>query len=388
MIPTTRRFMHALVVAALAVAACSDATPAITAPDPADSARVSASVQWNERAVALVVARPPAGNAQAAVSRHLTYLSLAQYRAATAAAAASSGSARAPSVVAAVAGASAAVLAAFYPGDAAALEAQLRADVAAETLGPRVDVAAGESLGRGIGAAVLAEAERDAYNVASVGTPPAGPTSWKSTTAPIVRSLHGTRPFFLRAADQLRPPAPPVVGSPRFAEALAEVRRIADGRTAGQIATAQAWNTASGPYTAGALNLMVDTLLRARRTPEAEAARILAFANAAAFDAQIACWDAKLAYWYPRPSHVDPAITMAIALPNHPSYPSGHSCITAAIMGVVAEAYPTERARLDAVVDSAGVSRIYGGIHYRFDIEAGRDIGRAAAALALRGTLR
>jgi hypothetical protein len=31
---------------------------------------------------------------------------------------------------------------------------------------------------------------------------------------------------------------------------------------------------------------------------------------------------------------------------------------------------------------------MYGGIHYRFDVEAGQAIGRAAAALALDGSLR
>jgi hypothetical protein len=33
------------------------------------------------------------------------------------------------------------------------------------------------------------------------------------------------------------------------------------------------------------------------------------------------------------------------------------------------------------------MSRVYGGIHYRFDIEAGQAIGRGAAALALAGSL-
>ena len=166
------------------------------------------------------------------------------------------------------------------------------------------------------------------------------------------------------------------------------MRRIADTRTAAQVATAQSWNTASGPYTAGALNLVVDDLIREHRPSEAEAARILAFANAAAFDAQVACWDAKFAYWFPRPSQADPGITMAIALPNHPSYPSGHSCITAAIVGVVSAAFPQERARLEAMVEEAGMSRVYDGIHYRFDVDAGREIGRAAAELALRGSLQ
>ena len=165
------------------------------------------------------------------------------------------------------------------------------------------------------------------------------------------------------------------------------MRRITDTRTAEQTTIAVSWNTSSGTFTAGALNLVADDVIREHGAPELDAARVLAFANAAAFDAQIACWDAKFAYWFIRPSQADPGIALAIALPNHPSYPSGHSCMTAALFGVLANAVPDQRARLDAMVDEAGMSRVYGGIHYRFDIDAGRDIGRAAAALALKGSL-
>jgi membrane-associated phospholipid phosphatase len=192
----------------------------------------------------------------------------------------------------------------------------------------------------------------------------------------------------MTSTSQLRAPAPPALGSARFLTDLAEVRTISDTRSAAQIAIAVNWNTSSGPFTAGALNLVADTLIRDRHIGELESARILAFANAATFDAQIACWDSKFTYWYPRPTHMDKAITMPIALPNHPSYPSGHSCMTGAFMGVVSDAFPTEKAKLDAMVDEAGMSRVYGGIHYRFDIEAGRDIGRAAAVLALKGSLK
>ena len=393
---TPRRFMRpCALIATLLTVACSDSATQSTAPtqETPDSVRVSTSVRWNQRAVALVVARPPASNAQAAVSRTLTYLSLAQYRAAAEAAAAAAQAAtrqtRPPSVSAAIGGASAAVLNAFFPLDVASIEAQLNGDLAIPPWpgAAAQDVAAGESLGRTIGAAVLAQAAGDNYLVLSPGSPPVGAGKWTSSAAAVVRSLHGTRPFFLSRADQLRPPAPPAVGSTQFADALAEVRRLADTRTPAQLATAQSWNTASGPYTAGSLNLVADDLIREHRSPELEAARILALANAAAFDAQIACWDAKFAYWLVRPSQADPAITMPIALPNHPSYPSGHSCITAAVMGVLASAFPQDRARLDAMVEEAGMSRVYGGIHYRFDIDAGRDIGRAAAALALTGSL-
>jgi hypothetical protein len=57
-------------------------------------------------------------------------------------------------------------------------------------------------------------------------------------------------------------------------------------------------------------------------------------------------------------------------------------------MTVVADALPDERSKLEGIIETAGLSRMYGGIHYRFDVEGGQAIGRGAAALALGGTLR
>ena len=218
--------------------------------------------------------------------------------------------------------------------------------------------------------------------------PPVGPEYWVSSASPIVRSLHGVRPFFLTSASQLRSPPPPAFGSPAFVAALAQVRTISDTRTAEQLAIANQWNTSVAPFTAGALNLIADSLIDAHHRTEREASRILAYANAAAFDAQIACFDSKFTYWFVRPSQADVAITLPIGLPNHPSYPSAHSCITSALMTVVADALPGERQLLNGIIEVAGMSRIFGGIHYGFDVDAGQNIGRAAAALALSGSLK
>ena len=57
------------------------------------------------------------------------------------------------------------------------------------------------------------------------------------------------------------------------------------------------------------------------------------------------------------------------------------------MMTVLADALPSERERLEAIITEAGMSRVYGGIHYRFDVHAGQAIGRGAAALALAGSL-
>jgi membrane-associated phospholipid phosphatase len=143
----------------------------------------------------------------------------------------------------------------------------------------------------------------------------------------------------------------------------------------------------SGPYTAGEWNRRADDLISAHHRTEAEATRILAYANAAAFDAQIDCFQTKYTWWVRRPAQVNTNITTAFATPNHPSYPSGHSCISSAFGAILADAFPNERAELDALVQEAGMSRIYAGIHYRFDVEAGQGVGRRAAAKALGKSL-
>jgi membrane-associated phospholipid phosphatase len=294
-----------------------------------------------------------------------------------------------PSVSAAVGGASVAVLSAFFPLDVSTFENQLDADLAAPGWPGEQndDAAAGEAIGRAVGAAVNSWAATDNYLVANPGAPPVGPGRWVSSGAPIVRGPYGTRPFLLTSGDQIRPGPPPAFGSPEFLAGLAEIRTVSDTRTAAQIALAQfyAWGTA--PFTPGNLNLIADDLIVAHKRTEKEAARILAYANASSFDAHIACFDAKFAYWFIRPTQADPAITLPIPLPNHPSYPSGHSCVTGGFMYPMIDAFPSERERLEKIITDAGLSRMYGGLHYGFDVEAGQAIGRAAAALARTGSL-
>jgi len=50
---------------------------------------------------------------------------------------------------------------------------------------------------------------------------------------------------------------------------------------------------------------------------------------------------------------------------------------------VLADAFPSESARLAAMIEEAGLSRMYGGLHYRFDCEAVQELGRRVAAQVL-----
>ena len=352
---TTRRYPRApLILVAGALLACADGPTQPSQPAAAQLSAmkfwdVTASTRWNRRVAALLALRPPA-NGQAATSRILTYLSLAQYRAVLAA---EERTTDRPSVGGG--GRRWRVRRRAEPRSSrsmsATLEGQLDADLAAPGGRERRTrtSASGEAIGRAVGAAVnaLAATRQLSRRVAGRAAGGAGLLGLQRR-AGIVRSLHGVRPFFLTSASQLRPPPPPAFGSPTFLAALAEVRAISDTRTPEQLAIAQSWATSSAPFTAGSLNLIIDELIVDHHRTEREAARILAYANAAAFDAQIACFDAKFTYWFIRPSQADPAITLPIGLPNHPSYPSAHSCITSALMTVVPTRCPSERPRLEA----------------------------------------
>lgn len=332
-----------------------------------------ATVAWNQTARELVAARAVAS--PAAQLRIFAYLTLAQYNAIVAAEDTKSGG-RAASPAAAVGGASVAVLKSFFPLDGALIDARLAEQLAAtpSPVEKQKDAASGEVVGRAVGAAVVAYAAAENFNVLPLPPVPVGPGYWFSST-PSVRGLWGSRPFFLTSADQFRSAPPPAFGSPAFLADLAEIRTLSDTRTPEQLAIGLFW----APKVASFMNEVGAGLIVTHKKGEREAAHILAVANMAAFDAHIACWDAKFAYWLIRPSQVDPAITLPLGLPNHPSYPSGHSCNTASYATVFAHAFPTETALLEGYTTEAGLSRMYLGIHYRFDITAGQELGRNVA---------
>ncbi|HEX5072967.1 MAG TPA: vanadium-dependent haloperoxidase [Gemmatimonadaceae bacterium] len=322
-------------------------------------------------------------------TRGLTYLSLAQYNAVIAAEQGNTGSVH-PSEHAAVGGASVAVLSWLYPAEAAELELRLAANEAGDQWPGEnhTDDAAGEAIGRDVGSRVVASAATDRFNLPFTGTIPVGPGFWYSAAVPpqppIAPRLGEMRPFFMTSGSEFRPPPPPAFGSPDFLAALAEVRHFSDTRTSEQDAIAKFWAAPQGLILITSYYQIVAADLITRfHLNEREAAHTLALMNMAAMDAFIACHDGKYTYWLIRPPEADPNIVTAIPLPNHPSYPANHGCVTTGALSVLAALFPSEATNLNAMADEAAISRVYGGIHYRFDIEAGQTIGRRAAALAL-----
>jgi membrane-associated phospholipid phosphatase len=383
---TTMSFSISRLTAGLAAillaGGCTD-VPTPTDPAVSQSAirfwETGSTVAWNETAQELLTARVPNPVAQV---RILAYLSVAQYNAIITAES-EIGPASKPSPAGAAAGASLVVLKNFFPLDHALIESRLAAQrvAAPAPLAQQKDFLAGEDIGRTVGAAVLAYAATDNFNATVPPANPGGQGNWTGINS--VRGLYGTRTFALISGDQFRPPPPPSYLSPEYNTALAEVRSISDGLTGAQLTIAQFWAVAGSP---GYLNGVATDMIVSHHRSEREAARILSLTNMAAFDVLNACFDAKFAYYFIRPSQADPLINIPVGLPNHPSYPSGHSCITGAMATVMANAFPEKSDFLEAIVEEAGIARMYGGLHYRFDCEAGRDLGRNVAEWVMSTT--
>ena len=152
-----------------------------------------------------------------------------------------------------------------------------------------------------------------------------------------------------------------------------------------QLAIAYRWNDGAGTYTPpGHWNDIAAEHVRDARMSEVRAARAFALLNMAMHDAAVVCWSVKFQYFNPRPHQLDPTIRTVIGLPNFPAYPSGHSTFSAAAALVLSELFPARVADFAAMADEAGISRLYGGIHYRNDIERGREHGERVAGFALR----
>ena len=73
-----------------------------------------------------------------------------------------------------------------------------------------------------------------------------------------------------------------------------------------------------------------------------------------------------------------------IGLPTFPSYPSGHSTFSSAAAVVLSYLFPAGAPDFEAMRDEASISRLYGGIHYRSDIERGKEHGARIGGCAVR----
>jgi hypothetical protein len=199
--------------------------------------------------------------------------------------------------------------------------------------------------------------------------------------------------------------------SQRYATDFNEVKLKGDisglNRTEDESLYSRFWNASTASFFWNEVAL--DLAERQHLTLSARS-RLLALLNLSVADAAIGCWDAKYTYsfWRPvtaipladtdgNPDTVASPFTSFLTTPNHPDYPSGHSCLSGAAAEVLSNAFGENSSfsvRSDAA-DMAGVvrsfgnfsesleeiknARIFAGIHFRSACEDGTQLGARVA---------
>lgn len=287
-----------------------------------------------------------------------------------------------PSEYAVTAGAASAVLGWLFPENAEAFNQQ-----AAEAVQSRLlagveypsDVEAGLELGRQVAELVIARGSNDGFSTPWTGTVPTEPGHWTGEN-PAFPAAAVWQTWVLESPDQFRPAPPPAYDSAELAAEMDELRAFE--RTPVTNAIAMFWEYgAGGRHVHWYWNDVADKLILAARWEDNPplAARAYALTNLAGYDGMVGCWDAKYTYWAMRPAQLDPEFKPLFNAPGHPSYPSAHSCMSAAAAGVLAYLFPADAERLMKIVDEVGEARIWAGIHYRSDVEAGLALGQNVA---------
>jgi membrane-associated phospholipid phosphatase len=259
----------------------------------------------------------------------------------------------------------------------------------------------GFAQGRRIGAQLVESAGQDGSDGVWQGEMPIESGLWLPTPSAFVpgplEPLAGTwRTWNLAAGSQFRPPPPPAFGGDEYQQEVREVYEVSLSLTDEQKHIAELWADGAGTVTPpGHWNLIALELIRANDLSLRAAARVLAALKTAQADAFIAAWDAKYAYWTERPvtaiqRELEPNWLPYLTTPPFPSYVSGHSATSGAASEILGQVFPEEAPRLAGLAEEAAVSRLYGGIHFRSDNEAGLALGRqvAQAAVAVYGRNR
>jgi hypothetical protein len=310
------------------------------------------------------------------------------------------------------------VLVALNPTKTADYDAALASSLA--LVSDPVARAAGQTTGSAYAAAIITTRTGDGSATAGSTpyTPGTNPGEWQPTSPGVTAALPGwgdVTPFQLTSGDQFRAPPPPSLTSAEYAAAYAEVAAIGSAgsmtRTADQSAAAQFWAGAGGTsWLSIAVGLAADEGMSTL-----EYSRMFATLGTSLADAFIAGFDTKYAYSFWRPvtaihggdldgnpdTAVDAGWTSYITAPSHPSYLSTHSIADATAATVLLayiddEAFCATFAGLsrcfdgiqDASLDGA-YSRVWGGIHFSFDSEAGLAAGTQLAQYELGvGTFR
>ena len=306
------------------------------------------------------------------------------------------------------------VLENYFPADSKALDAAFMASLDGIKENGKQD---GIAFGEKVAQAFIDLRANDGSAPAQWYQPPSSaPGEWQPTPScppagGILLQWGKLRPFAIRSTDQFRSEPPPALTSPRYLRDYAEVIRVGSidspfrpqdradvARFYAAVTPVAAWNSV-------ATQVAVE-----QGRSMSENARALALMNIAIADASGSVFNTKYFYhrWRPETAaHAagDTTWMPYIVAPCFPSYSAAHASLSGAAREVLGQLYgpshhfislssplvPGVVLQYDSfeeITNDITDARVYGGIHYRYDMEEGGEQGRRVGKYVYRHTLR
>ena len=307
----------------------------------------------------------------------------------------------------------------------AGLDAAYSATMAGIPDGPVEDE--GVRVGAAAAAAMLTAREDDGFMAPFTFTIGLEPGDWRPVGFVLDPPALGARdpdawvgnlqPFLIESPSQFRSEGPNPLTSAAYANDFDEVKEVgalnSSTRTADQTTAAIFWQFAP----IALWNGLARDLTGEYDVAVADEARLLAMINLAAADGAISCWNDKYHwnFWRPRAAireadtdgntatvadptweplfHASTPTTPPLATPPFPDHPSGHGCVSGAVLNTFREFFGTDKIAFDVnsgrfpgqprhfdrfsralaeIVDA----RVWGGIHFRTADVQGAVIGK------------
>src|SRR3954452_7831294 len=276
------------------------------------------------------------------------------------------------------------VLAGLFPSQLPTLQPLYAASLAAVPDGPGKH--GGIAAGTAAAEAMLAKRANDGRNGPFSFPIGSQPGVWRPTPptfaldpAPWVGNV---QPFLVPSAAMIRSDPPNPLTSSAYAEDFNEVKQVgalaSTTRTADQTEAAIFWQD-HGP---ALWNRVLQALSASHGLDIADTARLFASANLASADGAIGCWESKYywKYWRPitaireaeadgnRATEADPTWTPLfdpatpqfgppLVTPGFPEHPSGHGCISGAIVHTLQDFFGTDRIAFSAFSNRTRTTR-------------------------------
>lgn len=258
------------------------------------------------------------------------------------------------------------------------------------------DISAGLALGKAVAASMMTRARGDGMGAAA-----GNPALWKQLETNVGFGNHTGEVPWISLESPKRPPMlpnfsfvqcwnmtpqdiiderpvpPPSTASDEMKLEVEEVKHYSKNLTRDRLAIVHKWADGVGTYTPpGHWNDIAAEYISEANYSEVRAARAFALLNMAMHDAGVSCWETKFYYFNPRPSQLDASIKTGTGIPNFPAFTSGHSNFSGSASEVLSYLFPEHADYFNEQSNEAAMSRLYGAIHYRTDVEAGLDQGK------------